>query len=325
MKRLNFKKLLQVFIILAFLMLIIRYFASHQEELQLLKNFKLKNILFLIFLTFLSYVCYAYLVLLILVRQGLQKMRTLEWFKIFMISRFINFHITQGANIYRSIILKKKFGFSYTNYVSAVTFLAWYSTLTALLFCCLLILGINFRLAINNYNILLILGTMTIFIFAMPFSLNSMTKYFQPKNKMFIWLNEKTTNILNQFNDNIADSTLIIKMTVVSLLVFILNTIMIYVGFIQTKIWLGLEEISLFTVILTISKYLNIVPGNIGLIEYACGYLSQSLGGRLSNGIIVSGVLRIIEYLFVGLLGFIFAKRLIPKELTAAINTDHQE
>ena len=40
-----------------------------------------------------------------------------------------------GANVYRGIYLKRRYGLSYASYLGIVSFYSWYFTLTTLAFC----------------------------------------------------------------------------------------------------------------------------------------------------------------------------------------------
>ena len=91
-----------------------------------------------------------------------------------------------------------------------------------------------------------------------------------------------------------------------------INIILIYLVFLTMGVQLSLDKAALYNCILIINKCFNIMPGNIGLTEYICGSLSNILGGKLGDGIIVSGIIRIIEYIFVCLLGSIFFKTVFP-------------
>ena len=75
----------------------------------------------------------------------------------------------------------------------------------------------------------------------------------------------------------------------------------VYVCFYAIRNPLNLFQTLLFTIVLFLSRSVNLTPGNIGLTELICGYFSQYLGATVGSGIIVSGIIRIVEYIMLGL------------------------
>lgn len=97
------------------------------------------------------------------------------------------------------------------------------------------------------------------------------------------------------------------------LIYFSLNVWMVAAGFKALDLTLSHGQIFLFTVTLLVSRSVNIVPGNLGISEWLCGYLSLAMGGELGRGIMISGILRLIDYLLINTLGIIFIKDLLIK------------
>ena len=103
------------------------------------------------------------------------------------------------------------------------------------------------------------------------------------------------------------------KLTGLLLIYFIFNVWMVAAGFKALNLTLSHGQIFLFTVTLLVSRIVNIVPGNLGISEWLCGYVSLALGGELGRGIMMSGILRLVDYCLMNALGIIFIKDLMIK------------
>ena len=73
-----------------------------------------------------------------------------------------------------------------------------------------------------------------------------------------------------------------------------------------------MDKAALFAMVVILSRTFNVIPNNLGLTEIICGYLSAAWGWNLSQGIIISGLLRVIDYLVGTALGILFAKTIFP-------------
>jgi len=307
------KKIIQFSLITLFLLLIIKYFAHHKDEFYMLKNIRLKSIIQLFVISLVINIAYAINILLVLKKIGLKSIGYLDWFKIYVIARYLNLHITQGKSLYLGYKLKKDYGFSYTKSISTITFLTWFYSFTTLFLCCLLIgLKSNSALAKDQY-FFLILMLITLATFLAPFLFRIIFTRFNFKQRPLKWLEEKINDLLSEFHKSAKDPKLILATTSLIAFQFALYLLLISIGFQALNLHLELSELSLFTVLLMVSKFINIVPGNIGVTEYLCGTLSESITGRLGDGIIMSGILRVVDYVLITILGILFAKTFFTK------------
>ena len=72
-------------------------------------------------------------------------------------------------------------------------------------------------------------------------------------------------------------------------------------GFNAIGINIAFYQCLLFTVVLIVSRMFNIVPANIGISEVICGSISKAVDISFGSGIIISGIIRIINYAIYGL------------------------
>ncbi|MCK5214056.1 MAG: flippase-like domain-containing protein [Candidatus Omnitrophica bacterium] len=311
MNKTSVKKYIQSIIIFCFLVLIIHYFRGHQEELKLLAKIRISDALLLIGATLGIYYSHATNVLMILRKVGLKGISLYAWFRMFIIARYINFHVTQGRTVYLLYKLKKEHNLSYTQGLSMMVFLSWYYAVTIFIFCFLMLGAFHTNISIKGHNLSAWLFVIIVTTALMPIYLKLILRLplRHPKLNNF---EDRVNSFLQGFQTNLQDKIHLVKLTLYCLIQFILYFFMVYVSFRAIDFNLDMPSLALFTFTLIISKYYSIVPGNIGITEMLCGALTVKMGGELSNGIIVSSLIRIIDYLLVTILGIIFAKSSTP-------------
>jgi len=304
------KFILQFIFIFICLSFIVRYFAANKNEFLLIKNISIVNALSLTVLFILTNLTASYKMLLILKNLGLKEIKFSKWFKIFAASRFINFHVTQGANLYRIAILKKYYNFSYPKGISMAIYFTWLEIvmiLTATLIYTKLFTN-DVDTAIVNIQNLLFLGI--ILILVLPFLINRLFKIYNPQNKHLAWVKEKLVDIVGSIMLQIRNHQLIKNFTLLSIVSYFLCFAIVYLCFASINIHLRPSQIGMFTATLILSRTVYILPGNLGLAELICGALSQYMGTTLGSGVLVASLFRIMDYLIIAVLSIIFGKSL---------------
>jgi uncharacterized protein (TIRG00374 family) len=305
------KKWLQYGIVALCAIFIIKYFMAHTAELKLILNLNLFYITIILLFNLLIHLIASYKMYFVLKKLGLHRISYYQWLKIFSISRFLNFHITQGANVYRSVVLKKEHGFSYTNSISMLTFMGWAESVFILLISCLSIALINKNLSIEGINIFSILLILFIVFLISPFIAQKILRKVSVKIKYLNWVHSKLDHLSEIVIECIKNTDIIFKIFLLSVLAFACYLTAIHASFEAIGIVLSLDEVILFVVIILLNGIINITPSNIGIMELMCGYLSLSLGGTLGYGIIACSILRVLGYLMVAFLTLLWSKDFI--------------
>ncbi len=309
------KILLQYSLVAICLLFIAKYFSTHQDQLKIISTFESGQIISLIIITISIQLLTACKFHLILKNMGLQNCSYFDWLKVFFVANFVNLHLTQGANLYRSITLKKKYDFPYTNSISALTFFSWFEMILVLLFCLFLIGWANPGLMIQGCNVIMLVSFLIIFLMVTPFIFRKALNQLLIKNEKIKWLQDKIEALLHSLAKSTKEYPLLIKIVLLSIMTFCLYVLNLDICFKAIETPVALSTLSLFTVALLLSRIVNIIPGNLGLTELICGYLSESLGGSLGAGILVSVLLRVIAYFISIFWGILFARTLFVKNI----------
>lgn len=310
------KRLFQYSIILVSLLLIIHYFFRHTSDLFLITKFKFHYLAILTSLIFLSNLVTGYKLFVLLNHSGLRAINYIRWIKIFLISRLLNFHITQGANIYRAVKLKKEYHFAYSKSVAIIVFVTCFDIAIVLLITAFIIL-------ISRQSDFYIGLSMLAFVILIP-SLIGLTPYVS-KKMSYLWAfkrNERVDWLLNRMNaltdvfiSCIRNPSLLAFIFVMCILVFLIYLISIRVCLLALGEDILTSDLVLFTSFFILSRTINIVPNNFGISELICGISSDALIDGMGHGIIISVIFRLINYFVLGLVALVFNKELMIKDL----------
>jgi len=276
------------------------YFFNHQEEFLLIKKFSAANIILILVLLTFNNTMHSYRTLLVLRNMGLKSISFFEWLKIFTVSRFINFYVVQGANLYRIAKLKKDFHFSYTRSISMTFFFTWLD-INFLLFITMICVVILPR---NDYDFMKTLFSLAgafILCFCSPFLLKIIFRMIPDFHKGVSWVKAKLDALTDTFYSESKKVKLLGAYFILLTVFFLSLTFVMNICFSALGYNLGFTRCFLFALIFIISRTINITPGNFGLAEILCGYFSGFMGASIGSGIIVSGIIRVVNFIMLSL------------------------
>ena len=229
-----------------------------------------------------------------------------KWLRYFILGRFLNLIAPQLGNLYRSVALKKDYGITYTDYISSMASYTWMDTCLNLLFAWIVIAVVDIRLKIGQVSALAIVTLILIFAFIMPVIFEYLFSKKMFKRKFLKWAQSKVHEVLTTALQNVRDVNFIFKIISTAVLAFVYTIAMLYFCFKVFDITISLPALSLFYVIMRISNLVIITPGNIGLREIAYGIIGSQIGISMTEGIIISIILRIVNNLVLLVLGTLY-------------------
>lgn len=277
------------------------YFKRHGEELLRLKDIGVINALYLVGIFAAVNVIVSYKLFLILRHLQLTNITFWRWFQVFIVSRFVNFHFSQGATFYRILKLKKSYDFAYTKAFGMLVFSSWAEMVANLVVTNILLLFLPDGSKINKGMILYVLFILLSLVLVSPYLLEKIVALLPAAGRMAGWAKNKLVDLAQSVSGQIHNTKLLAQYIALTLITLMLFNLSVYVCFYAIKNPLDLLQTLLFTIALLLSRSVNVTPGNIGLAELICGYFSQYLGATVGSGIIVSGIIRIVEYIMLGL------------------------
>jgi hypothetical protein len=301
-------KIWQILIIAAMLALIGRYLITHQAELEKLRHISSAELLWLALIALAINIAYSLLGFIVLLELGMRRLRVLPWFEIFVISRFLNFHVPQGANVFRSVKLKKEYDFPYTKSVKQITFVSWFNLIMTLAISATVVGASDPRAQLQGVNVAGALVVMAALVIAAPFILISVLRTLKGSHEKLAWLQSKMDDLIRTMYEFLATPKLLGLIILVGLAQFSLFLLIMNAGFRSIQHPIGLQSLVILSAVMTTSRIVNIVPGNLGITESLCGLFAHLLEGTVALGIIVSGLIRIVDYIVTGLLTAVFVR-----------------
>lgn len=301
-----FKTLLQIVAIAIFALLIVYFMRKYADDISNVQNLSLLDILLISVWSFVSYTAYAYAVYMVLVDVGLKGLGPFGWLRVYFVSRLVNLFVTQGGNVFRLVLLKKKYDFSYTNSIGVTVFLIWINALIALLASIFALAAGGQGLGFEYQNLLGWSALTALMTGLVPLLIILSIQNFRDSSIWRLRVLAPLGDIADFFVTTLRNVALFSQITSLSIVHFLFFVGVNYFCFQAIGEPVGIVAVCLFTTAFVFTRYINIVPGNLGVSELVGGLVSEQLGIGFGNGVLVSGVIRIIEVMMIVLIGLTY-------------------
>ncbi|MHC5199895.1 MAG: lysylphosphatidylglycerol synthase domain-containing protein [Planctomycetota bacterium] len=211
----------------------------------------------------------------------------------------MNLIVPQLGNLYRSYHLKEVYKVPYTHYISSYFSFLWMDTILNMLVAAVLVAVMNPTLMIGQFNASLLLTTITLLIFSIPFVCLGFCKLSSVLLNKSLWIQSKIHEVFSVTIENLKDPKYMFQVLLLGLLQLPVVCILYLLYFRCFHIDAGIPTILLFYSLYRVSLYLNITPGNLGVREVAFGILSDLMQIGKPEGILISTISRIFNYIII--------------------------
>jgi uncharacterized membrane protein YbhN (UPF0104 family) len=222
----------------------------------------------------------------------------IEWLYYFAKGRLISSIIPQGGNLHNALVLKKEYNIKYSKFASDFLTFAWLDIIINLLICALILIVINPTFSMGSLNLLKITIIFIILLIIAPFLFDILIKKFSIRNEI---LKYKFILIFEVIVNNVVKikgyPNIIIKNLLYSFLTFSSNVLIVIMTYASLNQSITLEAGSMFAAIIKIGSLIQVVPGNIGIMEFAYGFLANKINISINTGILVSMIIRISGFI----------------------------
>lgn len=256
-------------------------------------NLDLTTILPIIAIQLLYYPLQAYLFRIVLEKCSGSKLPFFGWFKIFILSTFLNTVFSQTGNVYRGLQLKSDYNISYTRYISSYISFAWMDLWINLIIATAIILLLKPDLHIGPLIAWKVLLAAIIVVIAVPILIEILCHRIKFNNARLSWIHSKLSEVLTVSVNNITDTAYLSKITLINIVVLICIAGLFRFCFLILGIKLNIPTVVIFYALLKIGNYVNITPGNLGIQELAYGFLGTQMGIGMAQSILVSAFMRL--------------------------------
>lgn len=276
---------------------IVYFFATDQDGVRLILEIEGPPIagLLLIHLTYL--VVYSYRLQIVLRKCSGRDIRFWPWFEICILGQFLNAMAPQLGNVYRGVRLKKEHQVTYTRYISGFFSFAWMGTWANFVIAVVVIAVMSPDLQIGPIRAVYpVLGLVVLFG-AGPVLLEAWLSNWRVEVRALSWIHEKLSEMLRISVQNLRDRTYLAKFFLLGLVLLGQACAVFYLCFYSLGVPVQPAEVILFYVLLQLSTYVNVTPGNLGVQEIVFGVLADQMGIGMGEGILVSVLLRVTGYI----------------------------
>ena len=233
----------------------------------------------------------------------------MHWLQLFAVGRMLSQLVPQMGGVYRSVAVKRDYGISYTRYVSAAFSFAWMDGCLNLALALIVIWLLQPGMTIASVGApLLLLGILAV-VLAAPIALNTLVNSKSLTSQPLAWAQSKAAEVLQVSLGNARNPLYMLQFVILGSAAFVLTGAVFYVYLDAIGAPVTIPAVALFAALLKVSMFINITPGNIGVREMIYGLLSEQLHLGMSEGIMVSIMVRVVGHVVlltiaVGLGGF---------------------
>jgi uncharacterized membrane protein YbhN (UPF0104 family) len=288
------KKILKLAVFLVCAVYIVKYFYANWDSLQIAFKINKLMIAAIILISVTTLITFAYRFKIIMHKCSGKNPPFWEWFKVIMLARFYNLFFAQSGNIYRGVELKRRFGISYTDYVSASVSFGWMDICLDLIITGAIIILIRPEFKLGNFKAYQFVALLLLVIICLPILADLLLKRISTNAPSLLWIKSKLSQVITATISNIKDLSYLAKIIIWGLLVAAQTLVVYYILFKSFEIKLDIPSLMLFYALLKLSSAVIITPGNIGIQEIAFGVLSTQIGGGMAQGILISAISRVL-------------------------------
>lgn len=282
---------------------VVYFLFKNKSQLTSLKQISPLMLLGLFIFNLFNNLIYAWRLHIIIRKISGVVLPVFSWLKFFLISRFLGLYAGQAGNIYRATVLKSRYNISITKYISSFVFITWIDTCLGILFgvAVISIFAPTMMLfGLNAIGLLLIVFIVQLIVPLMIYWILSRIKL---SGRFLTWLHGRLSLMVNVMASSLKDPVYLFKVSLTGFISFINSTIVIYLCFWGLGLDISLSGAALFFTVAKLSNRLIITPGNLGIREVVYGVVSEQVGVGMSQGILASVVIRVVNLLTTTVLG----------------------
>lgn len=215
------------------------------------------------------------------------------WTRIFVIGRFLNLFVPQAGNVYRALVLRRQHNVSIQRFLVAFVNAPWLAMILNFLFGAgaVAVLAPNVQVAGVALWMLLLLATLATSL--APLVAVAVLPLFPQRWRAAAWLRARLQEMIAVTFESLREPAYLARVTLWTLVAFVQASLMLWFGFMALGAQVGVAEAVAFYVLLQLTTYVQLTPGNLGLQELAFAALSAGFGASAADGVLVSTIVRV--------------------------------
>jgi uncharacterized protein (TIRG00374 family) len=296
-------RVLRWLLALAVLGYVAYYISQNKQQLLSLKELSVWIVVALLFFNLSNNIIYALRFKMITQKKSGVTISYWSWMKFFLISRFLGLYAGQAGNIYRAAKLKSDYKVSITKYIAASVFITWFDTCLGFFMAFLVMVGMSRDMKLLGIPAWLTVLCILLVLCIAPLVFHWAIIFLKLPGRFFTWLHDRFADMSTAVINSLRDPIFILKLSATGMLSFINSIIVIHLCFRGLGLKIDLASAALFFTLLMLCNRVIITPGNLGIKELAYGVLAEQLGIGMTQGVLVSLIVRVITLLVTTSLG----------------------
>lgn len=224
-----------------------------------------------------------------------------------VVVRFMNNMAPQLGSVYRGITLKRDYGVTYTDYISANLFFVWTDTLLNFVIAAVMLWYFGTELELFGLPGAIFLGGASIGIFVTPLVAHAVLTRLSHPSKVL----RKLSQVADELVRGLRDPVYMLAYNAIAVASFLLMAGVFKVLLDAIGAVVPLSTLAVFYALYRLTFHINLTPGNVGIREIAYGLLCAQANIGMSKGLLISAELRVLSIIVLVTVGMAVASRQI--------------
>ena len=294
--------------LLAGSLLAVIYALSHEREtIRQAMLISPERLAFIITLLVVYFLIYSYRFVILIEKHCDCRIGLLPWLRMLIVVRFMNNTVPQMGTVYRGVHLKKDFGITYTDYISANLFFILTDTIFNFAIAAVLLIGTGNTLSFGGIHASWWLTAGFLGLLALPYLAAYVLSHFNGAHKTPNKIVRGLSEVTKEITASVRDLRYMAISNILAMASFMTMAWVFYLLLQAVEVDLPFGTLAVFYALYRLTFHVNITPGNIGIREIAYGLLCAQADVGMSKGILVSAELRVLSMIVLLALGVVLA------------------
>jgi uncharacterized membrane protein YbhN (UPF0104 family) len=280
------------------------YFYRNRQGLELFASLSVGTVFILLGLFTLQLFLYTFQFYLVLRQCSKRFFPFLAFFKTIVLGRFLSSIAPQAGGVFRAVYLKTKFGVSYTHYISGSLAFLWIDAAMNIVLSAAVVGYFAPTFHIKSISVWWILAAMTAF-WLLPIAFELVFRKRSTWQGHWLTLHQRISEMLTIVIGSIRHRKMLMAVIAANTVNFINNIAILRLSLPDTP-EASIPVLAMFFILLKITSYLIITPGNLGVREIAYAFLGGQLHLDPGRAMALSLLYRVLGMISILIFGVYF-------------------
>jgi uncharacterized membrane protein YbhN (UPF0104 family) len=215
-----------------------------------------------------------------------------QWFRLIAVGQFLSLVVPQLGHVYRAWALERQHGVEYADYATGAFIFFWFELLTGLGLACAVVTVQDTGFMLGSLPVLVPLSSGFVLLLTAPALAIAIVRRIPLGGGWPSRLIQRVASSFAKARAALADSGFILQYVALNVGVAAVHAAILWLAFDTVGGPFSFGRLMLFQVLLKLTSFVQVTPGNIGLTELAYGVLAEAASGAAQRGIAASLLIR---------------------------------